>query len=218
MKSGKLKRGTYAVAVSYPQFDGPSVNFAGVNRTFADRPRETVASLLDSEFDVSYEQSFDLYRLSSDVVSVWIHSELWQASLEVSNTGTLVDLRTGKTIPPEDVFMPGDAWRKRLIERVDAELGCDREHVLRVLHPAVGTGSGRWARTPAAEIEGDDLPSTASERRSDEVEAAWQIIDPLLNLWDASPERAIPGYAAGTWGPAEADALLAKDGYAWRTP
>ncbi len=54
--------------------------------------------------------------------------------------------------------------------------------------------------------------------RSDEVEAAWRITDPLLNLWDASGEKQIPSYAAGSWGPAEADVLLAKDGYTWRTP
>ncbi len=54
--------------------------------------------------------------------------------------------------------------------------------------------------------------------RSDEVEAAWRITDPLLNLWEAAGEAQIPTYAAGSWGPAEADALLAQDGFAWRTP
>jgi glucose-6-phosphate 1-dehydrogenase len=54
--------------------------------------------------------------------------------------------------------------------------------------------------------------------RSDEVEAAWRITDPLLNLWESSQEKQIAGYAAGSWGPSEADELLAKDGYSWRMP
>ena len=54
--------------------------------------------------------------------------------------------------------------------------------------------------------------------RSDEVEAAWKITDPLLNLWEASKETQIGSYSAGSWGPAEADALIAKDGFSWRTP
>jgi glucose-6-phosphate 1-dehydrogenase len=53
--------------------------------------------------------------------------------------------------------------------------------------------------------------------RSDEVEAAWQITDPLLEHWAKSGET-IPKYAAGTWGPSEADALLAADGFSWRRP
>jgi glucose-6-phosphate 1-dehydrogenase len=54
--------------------------------------------------------------------------------------------------------------------------------------------------------------------RTDELEAAWSIIDPLLNVWDASKDTEIPTYPAGSWGPAEADALLATDGFTWRRP
>jgi glucose-6-phosphate 1-dehydrogenase len=54
--------------------------------------------------------------------------------------------------------------------------------------------------------------------RTDEVEAAWSIIDPLLNLWDGAKETAIPTYAAGSWGPPEADTLLKADGFTWRKP
>lgn len=54
--------------------------------------------------------------------------------------------------------------------------------------------------------------------RTDEVEAAWEIIDPLLEHWEQSKEKDIPTYEAGTWGPSESDELLAKDGYNWRQP
>jgi glucose-6-phosphate 1-dehydrogenase len=44
--------------------------------------------------------------------------------------------------------------------------------------------------------------------RSDEVEAAWHIIDPLLKYLDKRHEPDISKYPAGSWGPPEADALM----------
>ena len=52
--------------------------------------------------------------------------------------------------------------------------------------------------------------------RSDEVEMAWSLIDPILKEWEKNPVEKIPTYPAGSWGPAEADALIAKDNAAWR--
>jgi glucose-6-phosphate 1-dehydrogenase len=53
--------------------------------------------------------------------------------------------------------------------------------------------------------------------RSDELEAAWEFITPILDAWHASKQTQIPTYAAGTWGPAEAGGLL--DGHGgWRQP
>ena len=53
--------------------------------------------------------------------------------------------------------------------------------------------------------------------RSDEVEAAWSYVDRLLETWSAS-DQALPEYTAGSWGPAEAEVMLAKDGRTWRRP
>jgi glucose-6-phosphate 1-dehydrogenase len=53
-------------------------------------------------------------------------------------------------------------------------------------------------------------------QRADMVEAGWKIIDPVLDVWRTLPARNFPNYASGSWGPKEADALLAKDGRAWR--
>ncbi len=53
--------------------------------------------------------------------------------------------------------------------------------------------------------------------RRDEVEEAWAFIDPIENAWAAKKDA--PGlffYPAGSWGPEEADNLLARDGRAWR--
>jgi glucose-6-phosphate 1-dehydrogenase len=52
-------------------------------------------------------------------------------------------------------------------------------------------------------------------QRADMVEAGWKIIQPVLDVWGALPARNFPNYAAGTWGPAEADELVARDGREW---
>ena len=54
--------------------------------------------------------------------------------------------------------------------------------------------------------------------RSDEVQAAWKIIDPLLKFWEDHSPRPMPTYPAGSWGPAEADRLLSLEGARWRVP
>ncbi|MFO0982145.1 MAG: glucose-6-phosphate dehydrogenase [Planctomycetota bacterium] len=53
-------------------------------------------------------------------------------------------------------------------------------------------------------------------QRADQVEAGWSVVTPLLDVWRALPARQFPNYAAGTWGPREADQLLEKDGRQWR--
>ena len=50
--------------------------------------------------------------------------------------------------------------------------------------------------------------------RSDEQEAAWQWVEPLLHAWEQADEGP-RGYASGTWGPSAASALLARDGHCW---
>jgi glucose-6-phosphate 1-dehydrogenase len=52
--------------------------------------------------------------------------------------------------------------------------------------------------------------------RSDEVEAAWTVIDPVLDYFDRHPARTLPAYGPGTWGPAEAEDLLDMAGTRWR--
>ncbi len=62
--------------------------------------------------------------------------------------------------------------------------------------------------------------------RRDEIEVAWERITRILTGWKMQEEKAaqagkrlrLPRYAAGTWGPKEADELLARDGRYWRNP
>jgi glucose-6-phosphate 1-dehydrogenase len=53
--------------------------------------------------------------------------------------------------------------------------------------------------------------------RSDEVEQAWKIVDPLLDAWQR-PDTPLATYPAGTWGPRQADLLIEREGRQWRTP
>lgn len=53
--------------------------------------------------------------------------------------------------------------------------------------------------------------------RADQVEEAWKIIQPILDAWKTRVPVDFPNYAPGTWGPEDAEALIAKDGHHWAT-
>ncbi|TFW36212.1 glucose-6-phosphate dehydrogenase [Massilia horti] len=51
--------------------------------------------------------------------------------------------------------------------------------------------------------------------RGDELEAAWEWVEPILNHWEQDDSSPLP-YASGTWGPAASSALIGRDGLQWR--
>ena len=53
--------------------------------------------------------------------------------------------------------------------------------------------------------------------RADQVEAAWRLLTPVLEAWAVTPPGDFPNYAAGTWGPEDAQGLLAQ-GHNWPLP
>jgi glucose-6-phosphate 1-dehydrogenase len=53
--------------------------------------------------------------------------------------------------------------------------------------------------------------------RADQVEAAWRLLMPVLEVWAVAPPGDFPNYAAGTWGPQDAQGLLAQ-GHSWPLP
>jgi glucose-6-phosphate 1-dehydrogenase len=50
--------------------------------------------------------------------------------------------------------------------------------------------------------------------RADEAETAWSLIDPILEAWD-SQKTPLAVYESGSWGPFEADEMIARDGRSW---
>ncbi len=71
---------------------------------------------------------------------------------------------------------------------------------------------GAYERLLSEAIAGD--PSLFT--RSDGIETAWSIIDPLIKSWEDKTTDELAVYDPGTWGPMEADDLLARDGRCWR--
>jgi glucose-6-phosphate 1-dehydrogenase len=51
--------------------------------------------------------------------------------------------------------------------------------------------------------------------RSDEIEYAWRLIDPVLRGWESATAPPVLTYERGSWGPAAADELLARHGRTW---
>jgi glucose-6-phosphate 1-dehydrogenase len=117
---------------------------------------------------------------------------------------------------------------------------------LLVIHiqPDEGISLSFGAKIPGAHVRVGDVkmdfryadyfgtePSTGYERllydcmigdqtlfqRADMVEAGWSVVEPVLDVWKALPARTFPNYAAGSWGPKEADDLIKRDGRRWRT-
>jgi glucose-6-phosphate 1-dehydrogenase len=54
--------------------------------------------------------------------------------------------------------------------------------------------------------------------RQDEVEAAWEIVEPVISKWEAERATDFPNYKSGSSGPSAADELLARDGRRWHSP
>jgi len=53
-------------------------------------------------------------------------------------------------------------------------------------------------------------------KRADNIEAGWEIMQPILDVWGALPTRDFPNYAAGSWGPKAAEKLLQSKGHSWK--
>ena len=148
-------------------------------------------------------------------------------------------LRTGKRMPARDAqivvnfrevphpIFPGTRAANKLVIKLQPEDGLE-------LHLLAAKGGGGEERLYPVSLDLDFDKAFASERvggyerllmdalagrlnlfvRSDEQEQAWRWVEPVLRAWAADPEPPRP-YAAGSWGPAAASALVARDGCAW---
>jgi len=90
------------------------------------------------------------------------------------------------------------------------------------------TSFGPGSRSAYATLLNDCMRGDATLfDRADSVEAAWALVDPILDAWQQPPASSkasaattplFPNYAAGGWGPREADELMERDGRRWRNP
>jgi glucose-6-phosphate 1-dehydrogenase len=153
-------------------------------------------------------------------------------------------LRTGKRLPsrstavviqfrvdpfvlfrdtPVENLMPN-----QLVMHIQPEEGISLRFAAKVPGPAMRLGAVDM-NFEYADYFGSQ-PSTGYERllhdcmigdatlfqRADMVEAGWCVVSPVLDVWKALPPRNFPNYAAGTWGPRDAEDLLERDGRHWR--
>jgi glucose-6-phosphate 1-dehydrogenase len=80
-------------------------------------------------------------------------------------------------------------------------------------------GFGDTSRSAYATLLNDCLRGDATLfDRGDSVEAAWSLVDPILDVWGAARTATVPQYPAGSWGPRESDLLLERDGRRWYNP
>ena len=54
--------------------------------------------------------------------------------------------------------------------------------------------------------------------RGDMVETSWRLVMPILEVWENEMPVEFPNYEAGSWGPEEAHAWMARDEHRWRRP
>jgi glucose-6-phosphate 1-dehydrogenase len=152
-------------------------------------------------------------------------------------------LRTGKRLPTRATQVaiqfkraPFVLFRKTAVDRLEPN------RLVLHLQPDEGISLSFGAKVPGPVVQIGDVnmnfnytdyfnatPQTGYERllydcmlgdatlfqRSDMVETAWHVVAPVLDVWEALPPRRFPNYAAGTWGPPEADELLARDHRHW---
>ena len=169
-------------------------------------------------------------------VTFFVHNWRW--------AGVPFYLRSGKRLPkrvseisiqfnpaPLEIFdgPDSDTAPNLLLIRIQPDEGISLKFVskrpgtgmtLRPVSMDFNYGSSFGERSPSAyetllldAITGDATLYT----RQDMVEASWSVVEPIQKLWRETP-RAFPNYAAGTWGPAEADRMLAARGHVWRKP
>ena len=80
-------------------------------------------------------------------------------------------------------------------------------------------GFGDVSRSAYATLLNDCLRGDATLfDRGDSVEAAWSLVDPILDVWGAARTATVPQYPSGSWGPRESDLLLERDGRRWYNP
>ena len=117
--------------------------------------------------------------------------------------------------------------RNRLVLRLQPDEGISLSFGAKIPGPVVRLG------TVNMDFQYTDYfgstPSTGYERllydcmlgdatlfqRADMVEAGWDVVEPILDVWKALPPRGFPNYAAASWGPEDANQLIGADGHEW---
>jgi len=185
------------------------------------------------------------YRQEPDVPDDSVTDTFAALRLEVDNwrwAGVPFYLRTGKRLPRRDTEITIQFRRAPLILLSAAQRQPPNRLVIHVqpderialhfhakcpgpqirLAPVEMTFSyreldGAQRRTGYETLLYDAMAGDATSfHRADMIDAAWRVVNPLLDAWAAERPADFPNYAAGSWGPAGADDLVHRDGRSWR--
>ena len=168
---------------------------------------------------------------------LWVDNWRWAGVPFYLRTGKRMPRRTTEIVvrfksPPHSFFAGADCsplGPNLLIIHIQPEEGITLQ--MRAKTP------GPMIQTQAVTLDfdysqfGETSPTTGYEKllydcmvgdptlfhRTDMVEAAWKVADPILRTWAENPPENFPNYAAGTWGPEEAMELLQRDKGLWWT-
>jgi uncharacterized protein len=131
VKTGKIKATRYMIDAAYPQFDGPSADFSNTNAYFFKATKESVNDVVpgsdvgpDLDQTWSLDQSFTLHRPTANALCVEMSGYAFSGGAHGygGTAGTLVDLRTGRIVRPDEIFAEDQDWGKTLRALVTADL------------------------------------------------------------------------------------------------
>lgn len=137
--------------------------------------------------------------------------------------------RAPLTVFQEDGGADPAQWPNLLVLRIQPEEGISLRFLskrpgagmsLRPVTMDFNYGSSFGTRSPSAyeTLLLDALAGDATlYTRQDMVDASWAVVQPVLDVWGQT-RHDFPNYAAGSWGPREAEEMLARRGHVWRVP
>lgn len=133
VKTGKARGIPYVIDASYPQFDGTGADFGAVNREIATMTGEAAERVIpgpDADNGGGnyngptwgYEQAYTLHRPGPNAITVYFRYDSYEGGTHsiVGVTALLVDLRTGRVVGPESVFLPNSNWLREITRIVGA--------------------------------------------------------------------------------------------------
>lgn len=135
VRTGKARGIPYVIDASYPQFDGVGADFSAVNReitTTTGEAAERVIPGLDADNGGGnytgpawgYEQAYTLHRPGPNAITVYFRYDSYEGGTQgiVGVTALLVDLRTGRAVGPDGVFLPNSNWLREITRIVSADV------------------------------------------------------------------------------------------------
>jgi glucose-6-phosphate 1-dehydrogenase len=185
------------------------------------RAEERVDPKSETETYVALRMLIDNWRWSDVPIYVRVGKRLPKSATEISvhfKKAPMVLFNRGSTVLDQNVLViriqPDEGISLRMMAKIPGS-SLRIEPVKMDFH--YGTSFGKPSPEAYERLLLDAMSGDATLfARRDEVEEAWSFIDTIENGWTEKNAAPLFFYPAGSWGPEEADELLARDGRSWR--